>query len=96
MMIHIQIKNEQRIVKLIMNEETRQMAYRFQKRSQRSTNVCGIKEYGNQFANGRETGFFQGREGSQLNLHKTEFISMSADRIVLYYYQLSIIHRVVK
>lgn len=58
--------------------------YRCQKRSQSSTNVCGIKRYGNQFANGHETGFFQGRGGSQLNLHKTEFISKSADRIILH------------
>lgn len=84
MMIHIQIKNEQCNVKLIMNKETRQMAYRFQKKSQRSTNVCGIKEYGNQFSNGHETGFFQGKEGSRLNLNKTEFISMTANRISLH------------
>ena len=78
-----------------MNGETRQLAYMFQERSQRSTNVWGIKEYGNQFADGHETGFFQGRKRSCLNLRKTEPISISADRIVLHCYQLSIIYIVV-
>lgn len=62
MMIPIQIKNEQGIVKLIMNEENRQKAYRFQKRG-RSTDVCVIKEYGNQFAKDMKLAFSKGGKG---------------------------------
>lgn len=45
-----------------MNEETGKMVYMFQKRSHRSSNVCRIKEYGNQFEMNRRLDFSKGEK----------------------------------
>lgn len=86
----------------LSNEGTRLMLQLVQKRSQKSTNLYGVKEGWNEWANGGETSFFHngGGKPNEPLQDRIEFTCLWL-RITLYHYQLStillsILQRVVK